>query len=600
MRNNIVNLIQILKELNYVLNRKQKTNAIFVLIVIIISSIFELLGVTMILPFIEVLLKPDEVMNKPLVVKIMNILGITSSSDLLILVGVGMIFLYILKNIYMIWSYYIQYDYATRIQKQLSIKMLHSYMSRPYEFFLDINSAVILRGCNSDISGVYLILSNLMSVLTEVLSIIMIGSYLIYEDPVIALGVLGIMGIILCGIILFFKPIVKRIGNKNREVAVLKNKSIYQAANGIKEIFVMRRMQYFTKSYEEASEQARKVQRTYETISACPDRITEGVCVSGIIGIVCVRLVFSGADVSLFVPKLGAFAMAAFKIFPSVGKIANRMTGIIYQRPALSGVYSNMKEADEYANEQRNYIQNSNQTKNINQSLEFRDKLTIDHIGWKYKNQEKPVLLDACIEIKKGQSVAFIGPSGSGKTTLSDIILGLLHPKQGSVTMDNIDVYSIPDEWAHIVGYVPQAVFLIDDTVRNNVAFGFPKDQIKDCLIWDALEQAQLKDFVSSLPNGLDTVVGERGIKFSGGQKQRIAIARALFNKPEILVLDEATAALDNETESAVMESINALQGQITMIIVAHRLTTIRNCDVIYKIENGIAMKKNKKEVLED
>ena len=215
----------------------------------------------------------------------------------------------------------------------------------------------------------------------------------------------------------------------------------------------------------------------------------------------------------------------------------------------------------------------------------------------RYYYIDKSLLTDVQLTIQKGESIAFIGASGAGKTTLSDIILGLLQPEKGTVDMDGIDVYTIPMQWAHIVGYVPQSIFLMDDTVRNNIAFGISAETIEDKYIWEALEKAQLKDFVEKLPYGLDTIVGERGVKFSGGQRQRVAIARALYNKPEILVLDEATAALDNETETAVMESIDALQGQITMIIVAHRLTTIRNCDKIYEIKDGVAVERSKEEV---
>ena len=229
--------------------------------------------------------------------------------------------------------------------------------------------------------------------------------------------------------------------------------------------------------------------------------------------------------------------------------------------------------------------------------MEFQNTLTVEHVVWQYDNQKKPVLTDACLKIKKGDSIGLIGESGAGKTTLGDIILGLLKPNQGNVLIDGLDVYAMPKSWARIVGYVPQAVFLADDTVRNNIKFGLDADISNDKLVWEALERAQLKHFVESLPDGLETIVGERGIKFSGGQRQRIAIARALYAKPEILVLDEATAALDNETEKAVMESIDALQGQITLIIVAHRLTTIRNCDKIYEIKDGKVIERSKKEI---
>ena len=215
---------------------------------------------------------------------------------------------------------------------------------------------------------------------------------------------------------------------------------------------------------------------------------------------------------------------------------------------------------------------------------------------WKYPESKKATLQGINLEIKKGESVAFIGESGAGKTTLADIILGLYIPQEGTVTVDGVSIYDIPQDWSRIVGYVPQSVYLLDDTIRNNILFG--EKQMDDKKIWDALKQAQLYDFVKTLPDGLNTIVGERGIKFSGGQRQRIAIARALYYNPDILVLDEATSALDNETEEALMESIEALQGLKTLIIIAHRLSTIRNCDKIYEVKDGKIELRNKEEIL--
>ena len=230
-------------------------------------------------------------------------------------------------------------------------------------------------------------------------------------------------------------------------------------------------------------------------------------------------------------------------------------------------------------------------------TVRFMESLRIDKVCWTYPKSDKQVLKDLSITIKKGESVGLIGPSGAGKTTLSDIILGLFKPQSGSVFMDGIDIYTIPGEWSSIIGYVPQSVYLTDDTIKNNIGFGTDENEIDDERVWHALEQAQLKDYVMSLPDKLETFVGERGIRFSGGQRQRIAIARALYYNPDILVLDEATSALDNETEKAIMESIDSLQRHKTLIIVAHRLTTLRNCDKIYEIKDGIAKEVNKKEV---
>lgn len=596
MRKNWQNLNEIVKELLYVLPKKYRKKSLTILFFIITSSAFELLGVTAILPFIQTLLSPDKVLANPLVHKIAAEFKVMDSKGLLLLMGIGLILIYLIKNIYVLFAHFIQYDFATKVQKSLSIKMLNSYMSRPYSYFLDVNSSEILRGCNDDITGVYAIISDFFTILSEMLTICMIGIFIIYADPIIAAGTLLLMFLVMLGMIFLFKPVMKKTGIKNMAANAAKNKAVYQAINGIKEIFVMQRKECFVKDFEEAAETARKVRRNYDVVNNSPDRIIEGICVSGLIGIVCIRLM-QGVDMVEFVPQLAAFAMATFKILPSIGKITSRVTEIVYYRPMLKNVYEIMRDADHYIYFQDGYEKERNRLEIDLASVKFQKQLTVERVTWQYTNQKVPVLQGTDLIVNKGETVALIGASGAGKTTLADMILGLLNPKQGSIKMDGIDVYTMPEHWAKIVGYVPQSVFLTDDTVRNNIIFGL-KEDISEEKIWEALERAQLKSFIESLPQGLDTVVGERGVKFSGGQKQRIAIARALYNKPEILVLDEATAALDNETETAVMESIDALHGKITMIIVAHRLTTIKNCDSIYEIIGGKAVKRNKAEVL--
>lgn len=591
-------MFQMLKQLNYILDKNQKKRALWLFVVIVLGSGFELLGVTAILPFVEAAVSPDKVLQNKYIMKIAPILGISDANTLLLFMGLALIVIYVIKNVFMLYVNFVQYDFSTGVQKELSVKMLKSYMSRSYTFFLNSNTSEVLRGCSSDIASIYNVIDYLSVILAQILMVLMIGAYLIYTDPIIAISVLALMMVVLLSMVLFFKPIIKKAGLKNQQLQTLKNQILVQVVNGIKEIFVMQRKELFLDAYDNASEQNRKVQRTYGVLSTSPDRIVEGVCVSGIIGIVCIRLVNDSTSMIDFIPKLAAFAMAAFKLLPSIGKIANRMTGIIYSRPGVISVYNNMIEANRYEEHMKQYVSQSHTDTELLDELTFDKKLFINHVSWQYENQKRPVLADVQLTIHKGESVAFIGASGAGKTTLSDIVLGLLQPNKGTVEMDGIDVYTIPMQWAHIVGYVPQSIFLMDDTVRNNIAFGLPADMIDDQYIWDALEKAQLKDFVQNLPGGLDTIVGERGVKFSGGQRQRIAIARALYNKPEILVLDEATAALDNETETAVMESIDALQGHITMIIVAHRLTTIRNCNKIYEIKDGVAVERCKEEVL--
>lgn len=586
--------MSMLNKFRFILTSKQKKRAILVFIVIVIGAGMELIGVSAILPFVSVLLTPEVIMEHPMAKPAIVLFGIQSSEELLILLGIGLIVLYIVKNLYMIFSSFLQCDYSARIQKELSVRVLHSYMKRPYSFFLNINSSEIIRGCNEDIFSVYSILCNLFIIVVEVVNVILIGIFLICMEPVVSFAVIGVMLFVMFGIVTFFRPMMKRMGQKNMRAKQQQYKVVYQSINSIKELFVMQRQELFLEEYREATDKARISQRNYEFTCAAPDRIVEGVCVSGMIGIIVVRLIM-GVEITSFIPKLGAFAMAAFKILPSVGKISSRMTAVVYNMPMLDNVYHIIKEAESVEKNSMTDQKLVAVNNSANIKKDFNDRIDIRHVLWKYENQEIPVILDANITIHKGEAIALIGSSGAGKTTLSDIILGLLKPQNGSVYMDGTDVYKIPRQWAQIVGYVPQSVFLLDGTVRQNIAFGL--DTVDDCEVWDALQQAQLKSFIESLPDQLDTLVGERGIKFSGGQRQRIAIARALYHKPEVLVLDEATAALDTETETAVMESIEVLQGQITMIIVAHRLTTIRNCDRIYEIKDGMAILREKQQI---
>ena len=598
MKHNILALGRILGQLNYLLDNKQKRKSVGVFVCMVLTSLMELLGVSAIYPFLQMMLNPEGLKRKWYIRWIYDSRPEISDKSVLILLGALIILIYVSKNIFMIISAYVRVSYATLFQRELSIRMLTAYLQHPYQFFLNINSSEILRGISSDVAGVYQILLNFFTLIAETLNVIVLGVFLLITDVFMTVGAMILAFACLMAIVLGFKDRMKKAGSNARSAAGLKWKYGYQAVTGIKEIIVLDRKEIFIEQYNEAAYQEQKALVTSGVVDACPDRILEGVCIGGIIGIVCVRIA-SGIEVSSFVPILGLFAMAAFKILPSISKISTRLNAIVYYQTALRGAYDNLREANEYESLLQQYVlDETNINENYFDDVHFKAELKVDNVTWKYLNAKENVLEGTELIIKKGQSVALIGSSGAGKTTLADIIMGLLKPQSGTIYMDDTDVFTIPHQWARIIGYVPQAVFLIDDTVRSNVAFGLKKNEIDDEKVWEALRQAQLKEFVEELPYGLDTIVGERGVKFSGGQRQRIAIARALYENPDILVLDEATSALDSETETAVMESIDALQGSKTLIIVAHRLTTIRNCDVIYEIKDGVAVRREKEEVL--
>ena len=299
-------------------------------------------------------------------------------------------------------------------------------------------------------------------------------------------------------------------------------------------------------------------------------------CVTGLLIVVVIRLL-CGVELDNFIPTLSVFAIAAFRMLPSFNRITNNMNTVMFNRTAVDRIYSDLKQSEQYLGEK---------CLKTTAEVDFQKEISVEGLVFTYPKADKPVLNKVSLKIPKNTSVAFIGPSGAGKTTLADLVLGVLEPQCGKILVDGKNIQSGMDSWHKKLGYIPQSIYIMDDTLRNNVAFGVLEEDIDDVKVWKALEEAQLKDFVGTLEDGLDTNIGEGGMRLSGGQRQRIGIARVLYNDPQVLVLDEATSALDTETESAVMEAIENFNGKKTMIIIAHRLSTVKNCNIVYKVDD--------------
>ena len=584
----------ILHKLGYIMSAKQKRQYVLVTIVAFIGSLWELLGVSAVLPFVESIMTPEKLDGKWYYRILHENFHMEDPMEIMTTLGIAIIIVYIIKNIYLVFSSYVQAWYSTGVQRDLSIKLERTFMGSSYLFHLGVNSSVLIRSINQDVVGVFGVFFYLFRVLAELFTVTAIGIYTITLDPLLAVSLVGILGS--CMLILFFglKKLVKRFGQIGKDCDSKMLQYLSQAFGGIKEIMVMNRQEYFSESFEGACTLSAKAAKRNNFLNVIPSNVYEVVCIGGLIGIVVVRLHMT-PDMAEFVTKLAIIAVAAFRLFPAVGRLTTNLNAITYNRPRLDSMYDMLKSIE---NTEMYRVKHIDPDKVV--PVKFEKALTVDNITWKYPAGQENVLEGLSLKLEKGKSLALIGPSGAGKTTLADVILGLLKPQKGKIYSDDEDIYENLPGWAKIIGYVPQAVYLTDDTIRANVAFGIRENEIDEEKVWHALEEAQLADFVRHLEQGLDTMVGEQGVRLSGGQRQRIAIARALYEDPEILVLDEATSALDTETETAVMEAIDSLHGSKTMIIVAHRLTTIRNCDEIYEVRDGIAVKRDKAEVLSE
>lgn len=569
---------KMMNELRYIFDRRQKTELILLLIEIAIGAILELVGVTAILPFIEVVMDPETIHGTRYLSWVYCTFHFQTEGSFMIFLSIALIVIYIVKNIYICIMYSLQYRFTFDNQRKMAKRMLECYLNQPYSFHLLHNSADLIRNVNSDTNMMFQGILSIVQLLTELLVCITLGAFLFVRDKTLTIGVLLILAFFLLLFAKSFKKYLSYIGSEDRKYAAGITKWLLQSFGGIKETKIMDRESYFLENFDYNYKNFATCERKYRLLQMLPKPVMETVCVTALLLVVTFKLM-QGTPSAEFISTLSVFAVAAFRLLPSINRIATHLSSIVFNKPAIDAVYHDLKQIDE--------IEQSIKSKGENEkTLRIQKEIQIEKLSFKYPNTDNYVLKDISFHIEKNKSTAFIGPSGAGKTTLADIILGALEPTKGRVCVDGIDINEHMQGWHQNLGYIPQTIYLMDDTIRKNIAFGIPEKEIDEAKLWESLEQAQLKEFVENLEKKLDTEIGEAGVRLSGGQRQRIGIARALYHNPEILVLDEATSALDNETESAVMEAIDHLSGSKTLIIIAHRLTTIRNCDVVYEIKD--------------
>lgn len=593
MKQTILSILDALHKLSHMLSSRQKKMSAVVFVLIVLGSLAETAGVSAILPLVTAILTPEKLLHQPVYIRIADLFHLSEPNQVIYLLAIGTVVLYTLICLYLIFVSYARARYAGNIKKELSVYMMNCYLQRGYPFFLENNPNVLYRGVTGDINGVYGEIYEGFRVLAEGITVLSIAVLLFVTNALMSLCLLAVAGLCLLLVFLVSKRKMHELGEKSRQYETESRKWASQTFHGVKEVMVMHKQDYFAGRFADSSDDLRRINITQTVASESPSYIFEAVCVAGVVAAVCIVL-SAGMNSAEFVPVMATMVVAVFRIMPSLGRISNSINIMLFDMPSMNAAYKNFTAAEQYVKETRERVREDDGE----QKLSFTDSLELRDVCWRYDHTDRDVLKHLNLTIHKDESVAFVGESGSGKSTAADILLGLLHPSEGGVFMDGIDILTIPGSWSRIIGYVPQFVYILDDTIRNNVAFGVPQEEIDDDRVWDALRRARLETYVRSLPDGLETTLGDQGVRFSGGQRQRIAIARALYYDPEILIFDEATSALDNQTENEVMDAINGLQGSKTLIIVAHRLSTIRNCDRVYEIRDGIAVERDKKEIL--
>ncbi|AOZ97424.1 ABC transporter ATP-binding protein [Butyrivibrio hungatei] len=576
--------VSMFTKLNYIFDKKQKGQLILLAVLILIGGVVETLGVSMMLPVVSAILKPEaihrQIDKRPELQSIVNFLHIDTDLKLITVLVVVVIFLFVFKNLYLLFLVYKQNTFISRARNDMISRVMREFLNRPYEAYLGADIPTVFRITDSDIPKTFTLMLSILSLATEFVVSTCLGIVLLLVNWQMTLLMIFVLLILTLIITKVLKPRLNRIGRKNQETQSRIAKWRLQAIYGLKDVKVLNRQDFFIRNYYESGKLGADIDRNYIVLNNIPRLLIETVFVAVVLLYVLLYLV-NGGDATALLPQISAFGVAAVRIMPSVNRINTYLTQIAYNQFSLDFVYNNLTESMKEDKEMR-----AERAAIAGPELHLEKEISLKDITFAYPDAEVNIFTDANMVVPKGKSVGIMGPSGAGKSTIVDVLLGLLHVKSGEVLCDGSNIFSNYDSWLAQIGYIPQSIYLVDESIRANIAFGIDEDQIDDNRIWEVMKEAQLADFVKTLPEGLDTRIGDRGVRLSGGQRQRIGIARALYHNPEILVFDEATSALDNETEAAVMEAINSFHGKKTMVIIAHRLNTIANCDIIYEVKD--------------
>ena len=572
----------LLKKLSAILDRGQKIKILGLMVLILIGGLLETASASLILPLVSAILDEEKFAENRYVMQIRELLGIESIRTFTLCMLGFIIAIYIFKAVFLILQTYLLARFANKNRARCTTNLLWQFLHRPYEYYLYAETSDIIRTIYGDMDNIFNLLLQCMNFASELVVSLCLGVFLLITDWKMCLLMVILLGVLTLINVKVIKKHLNIAGEGSRITQAGMYKWILQGASGIKDVKVLRKEYYFTDRYSDSAEGYADNQIKYNVLTNLPRLLIEAVAILGILIYVMISMLM-GVNIASLMTTIAAFAVAAMRLLPSVNRLNTYIANIAYFEPALDFIYENVNTK---GLSEENVLITHNPTEEYVPALSFKDKIELNDITFAYPNTDKNIFTHADMTVPIGASVGVVGASGAGKSTIVDIMLGLLEVKSGEILCDGIDAIEHYSEWLSHIGYIPQTIYMLDDSIRRNIAFGVDDSDIDDDRVWAVLKEAQMMDFVKDLPDGLDAQIGERGVRISGGQRQRLGIARALYHNPQILIFDEATSALDNDTETAIMDAIDSLHGQKTMVIIAHRLRTIENCDIIYEVKD--------------
>ena len=553
--------------------RRSKVRIPIMFVLGLIGTALEALGIGLVIPVMTTMSKATTGNSGSVLQPLFNFFGIRAVGTMVGVAVLCIVATYFVKNLYKLFFGYISGLVGNFTSHEVTSKLFRSYLTRPYTFHLQKNSSDLLNSMQQEAGMTIGLVASFIGLVQELLLASAVIWLMVYTEPIAAISTVTIL---VMGSLLYLKvtkPLITRFGQQRQKIQAPLTRYLLQGFAGVKDIKVLGRSNDFLNQYETQNLIVQNTSLRYGILKAVAPMWTELLAMSGLTVVVWV-MVWQNRPPDRIIPLLGLFVIATWRFVPTVNSVVGLTNSIRYSQPAVESVYREF----EYIKAQENIVKTQ---------IVFNDKVEMRNLTFNYPNTDTPSLRDVNIVVCKGETVGFIGPSGAGKSTLVDVVLGLLPQTSGELLIDGVEMQEHNLEWQSTIGYVSQAIYLTDDTVRRNVAFGIAEADVDEVALERALRYAQLWEFVDGLPNKTHTIVGERGVRVSGGQRQRIGIARALYHEPQVLVLDEATSSLDIETETEVMRAIRALQGFKTILIVAHRLSTVQHCDRLYRIEDA-------------